>query len=159
MILHPLCTYVDATTWRFAVDDCGFVKMLLRSLEYPRTCGAHQSLTTLMILLLAPVPRTSCTSIVEQGLFDRLEELVGASEENPDSIIVSIGVLDGHTGERRTVITCPSEQADDVANITRDLRVALQKSTSQDKRARLLAIATVARELYSEVVEEEDQGR
>ena len=80
---------------------------------------------------------------------------VGASEQSPGSTVASIGVLDGQAGERRTVISCPSEQTGDIAKLTRSVRAALSKSKGHDKRAMLIAIAAVARELYNEVEMEE----
>ena len=92
------------------------------------------------------------------GEFDRLEELVAASDAAPSARIVSIGVLENGISERRAVVSCPAEEGDRVAELTDLLRTALHQNGPVDDRMKLVAAAEIIREIYSQLHGEKVDG-
>jgi len=79
--------------------------------------------------------------------FDRLHELVDASEESVSSV-VSIGVLENGKSEERAVISCPADHVVEADQVARTLRDALDKSAASDQ-VKLLAAVEVVRDLFA----------
>lgn len=88
---------------------------------------------------------------------DRLHELVDESGGDKTATVVSIGVLESGTGERRTVVACPVddlEESDRVVTALRSL-LAEQEATEQSK---LLAAAQIVRELFDATREGDNEN-
>ena len=77
---------------------------------------------------------------------DTLSELVAASGGDSAATVASIGLLEPGTSERRAVIALSSDERAPVADLTRTLQRAAQRS-GLDSRSQLMALALAAREL------------
>jgi len=86
--------------------------------------------------------------------FDRLHELVDESGEDPATTVVSIGVLESGSGERRTVVACPAGRLEESDSAADAIRKALADHEADDQ-SKLLAAALVLRELFEESRAEE----
>ena len=83
---------------------------------------------------------------------DTLSELVAASGGDSAATVASIGLLEPGTSERRAVIALSSDERAPVADLTRALQRAAQRS-GLDPRSQLMALALAARELLPADVE------
>lgn len=90
--------------------------------------------------------------------FDRLEELVAAAGDTP-AIVISVGVLEGGVGEKRSVISCPREQEPKVEALVSQLEKLLSQSQAEDPRSKLLALASVIRKLATGLEERDEVAK
>ena len=77
---------------------------------------------------------------------DALSELVAAAGGDAAATVASIGLLEPGAGERRAVVACSGDEAEPVADLTRELQRAA-RSSGLDSRSQLMALALAAREL------------
>lgn len=77
---------------------------------------------------------------------DVLSELVATAGNDTATTVASIGILEPGTGKRRAVIACSGGKRAPVADLTRELREAVDRS-GLDARSQLMALALAARDL------------